>query len=173
MTFSIRRPRPEDASRLGYVHVEAWRWAYRGQMPDDLLDTLRPESRGKVWLRWLTEESDNDFNAWVAEVDGEIIGYSASSRAHDDDLPDECVELLMIYLLQDYLGRGIGHALITAAEAHWRETGYEMAVLWVLASNDRTRAFYEQHGWETDGSERTQRFGDVDQPVVRYVKLLG
>jgi L-amino acid N-acyltransferase YncA len=172
MSFTIRRPVLGDADRLGYVHVEAWRWAYRGQMPDDLLDSLRPESRAKAWQAWLSGKSYTDFQAWVAEVDGDIIGYAASSEATDDDAPDGTVELLMIYLLKSQLGTGIGHALITAAEEHWRETGYDLAMLWVLATNDRTRDFYERHGWKTDGAKRMQDFGEVEREVVRYVKSL-
>ena len=68
----IRRPTTDDAPRLGEVHVAAWQWAYRGQMPDDLLDSLRPESRAKAWKTWLSEESSSDFSAWVAEEGGDL-----------------------------------------------------------------------------------------------------
>lgn len=142
-------------------------------MPDDLLDSLRPTSRARAWHSWLTEESDNDFAAWVAVVDDEVIGFAASSTARDEDVPDKCVELLMIYLLQDHLGRGIGHLLINAAEDHWRAQGYDMAVLWVLESNAATRAFYEREGWVTDGETKDQPLGaDTTRPAVRYTKLL-
>lgn len=168
----IRRARPDDATRLGEVHVAAWRWAYKGHMPDDLLESLRPESRVRAWETWLTEPADG-FAAWVAEIDDEIIGFAASSHARDDDVPDGCAELLMIYLLEEYLGRGIGHELINTAEQHWRNEGYEMAILWVLASNDPTRAFYEREGWSTDGETKDQPLGgDTTRPAVRYTKLL-
>jgi GNAT superfamily N-acetyltransferase len=169
----IRPPTPDDAPRLGEVHVAAWRWAYRGQMSDDLLDSLRPESRAKAWHAWLTEESNNDFAAWVAEEDGDIIGFAASRTSRDDDAPDRCAELLMIYLLEDYLGRGIGHQLINAAETAWRANGYEVAILWVLESNTATRAFYEREGWVTDGETKDHAAGSNEtRPAVRYTKLL-
>jgi GNAT superfamily N-acetyltransferase len=142
-------------------------------MPDDLLDSLRPTSRGKAWRAWLTEESSNDFVAWVAEEDGEIVGFAASSRARDDDVSERCAELLMIYLLEDYLGRGIGRQLIGAAEEHWRTAGYDMAILWVLETNSATRAFYEREGWVADGERRDHPAGSNEtRPVVRYSKLL-
>ncbi len=172
MSFTLRRPTAADAASLGRVHVEAWRWAYRGQMADDLLDSLRPESRAKAWSAWLTNDSESDFNAWAAEVDGEIIGFAASTKARDEDAPDRCVELTAIYLLEEYLGLGIGHALITEAEQQWRASGYDVAVLWVLESNEGTRRFYEQHGWVADGARRVQDRGAVGRPVVRYTKLL-
>ncbi len=169
----IRRPTPDDAARLGEVHVAAWQWAYRGHMPDDLLDSLRPGSRAKAWRTWLTEESDSDFAAWVAEEDGEIVGFAASSVARDEDAPDHCAELLMIYLLQEYLGRGIGHQLIATAEDEWRKKGYTTAILWVLESNTATRAFYEREGWVTDGNTRENPAGSNEtRRVVRYTKRL-
>jgi GNAT superfamily N-acetyltransferase len=172
MTAAVRPARPEDAARLGEVHVLAWRWAYEGQMPADLLASLRPKSRAKAWKTWLTEGSTSDFTSWVVEVDGEIVGFTASSQARDEDVPDRCVELLMIYLLKENLGQGLGHLMIETAEAHWREQGYEVGILWVLESSHATRRFYERHGWVTDGAVRDQPVGDGDtRPVVRYTKL--
>ena len=42
---TVRHARAGDAPDLGLVHVRAWQAAYRGQMPDDYLDGLRPEER--------------------------------------------------------------------------------------------------------------------------------
>jgi hypothetical protein len=50
----VRRARASDAERLAAIHVEAWKYAYRGQVPDPHLDALsvRPE-------RWRTLVSDS------------------------------------------------------------------------------------------------------------------
>lgn len=174
MKVAIRSATIADASELGQVHVEAWRWAYRGVMPDDLLDSLRAESRAKGWEAMLGGESDDrSYAAWVAEADGEIVGFASSSDARDGDVPERSVELQSIYLLEPYLGKGIGHALLEHVERQWRTAGYETAVLWVLESNDRSRTFYERHGWETDGSRKMQQLGGgAEGAVVRYTKLL-
>jgi GNAT superfamily N-acetyltransferase len=174
MNVAIRTATIADASELGQVHVGAWRWAYRGLMPDDLLDSLRAESRARGWAAMLGGESDDrGYVVWVAEVDGEIVGFASSSDARDDDVPHRTVELQSIYLLEPYLGRGIGHALLEHAEQEWRDAGYETAVLWELESNERSRTFYERHGWETDGSRKMQQLGGgAEGAVVRYTKLL-
>jgi GNAT superfamily N-acetyltransferase len=174
MDVKIRSATAADASALGEVHVAAWRWAYRGLMPDDLLDSLRAESRAKGWAAMLDESAaDRSHAAWVAEVDGEIVGFASSSDAKDDDVPPGTVELQSIYLLEPYLGKGIGHALLEHAEQEWRDAGYEVAVLWVLESNERSRSFYLRHGWETDGSRTMQQLGGgAEGAVVRYTKLL-
>ena len=173
MEFSIRPAVVGDASRLGAVHVSAWQWAYRGLMPDDLLDSLRPESRGRAWEAWLGDPSEHGFEAWVVEVDGEIVGFVSSSDARDGDVPPNSAELLSVYLLEPYLGAGLGHALLTEAEASWRAADYELAVLWVLESNERTRRFYERHGWTTDGSTKAHDLGaGQEDAAIRYTKIL-
>jgi hypothetical protein len=48
---TIRRATVQDAPALGRLHVRAWQAAYRGQMPDDYLDGLRPEERAAGWER--------------------------------------------------------------------------------------------------------------------------
>ncbi len=174
VTATIRAAQPEDAPELGAVHVAAWQWAYRGLMPDDLLDSLRPESRARAWAAWLTgSDAEQGFAAWVAEVDGSIVGFASSSEGREDDMEDDTVELLTIYLLEHLVGTGIGSALLDAAESTWRQEGRRMAVLWVLANNDRSRRFYETHGWHTDGVTKMQSFGAGTQvEAVRYYKTL-
>jgi len=48
---TVRHAAVGDAPALGRVHVRAWQAAYRGQMPDDYLDGLRPEEREAGWER--------------------------------------------------------------------------------------------------------------------------
>jgi len=41
----IRPATPEDARAIAEVHVASWRYAYRGLLPDDVLDRLSVEER--------------------------------------------------------------------------------------------------------------------------------
>ena len=41
----VRASTVSDARRIAYIHVETWRAAYRGQMPDAVLDALDVERR--------------------------------------------------------------------------------------------------------------------------------
>jgi len=168
----IRPAKIADAAQLGEVHVAAWRWAYRGLMPDEVLDSLRPEARAKAWESWL-DEHEGGFQAWVAEVDGRVVGFASSGVSRDDDLPDDSVELFAIYLLEPYLHTGIGARLLDAAEAAWIEDGKQLGALWVLETNTGTIEFYERHGWNHDGGRRHHPVApEVTMPVVRYTKKL-
>lgn len=50
-----------------------------------------------------------------------------------------------------------------------RAFGYDRAMLWVMASNDRSRRFYERAGWSWDGTTSEHRFDCANVPIVRYV----
>ena len=45
LVLTVRRATPEDAAGVAGVHVRSWQVAYRGLLPDDYLDGLRPEDR--------------------------------------------------------------------------------------------------------------------------------
>ena len=51
--LEVRRATTEDAAGIASVHVHSWLAAYRGLMPDDMLDSLTVEERTESWLRFL------------------------------------------------------------------------------------------------------------------------
>ena len=162
---TVRPAEVGDAAAIAHVHVAAWQWAYRGIMPDDLLDGLDPARRLPMWEATIRSEQQHVF---VAEIDGEIVGFSSVGMHTDDDLG----ELYAIYLLEPAIGRGLGAELMVAAEHALVAMGCETAVLWVAADNQATRRFYEAGGWIHDGSEDTYDLPGTGIPVVRYRKDL-
>jgi GNAT superfamily N-acetyltransferase len=165
---TVRPATLEDAPALGRVHVRAWRAAYRGQMPDDYLDGLRPEDRAAGWERGLRRDRDQD-PVLVAERDSEVVGFALVGPAEE---PEGAGELYAINVDPDHWGTGAGRALLAAAEAELARLGYAEAVLWVLPGNQRARRFYQIAGWATDGTERTAEVQGVVVPEVRYRRRL-
>jgi ribosomal protein S18 acetylase RimI-like enzyme len=165
---TIRRATVLDAPALGQVHVRAWQAAYRGQMPDDYLDGLRPEERAAGWERGLSRDRDRD-PVLVAEEDGRVVGFAVVGPAED---PEGAGELYAINVGPDRWGTGAGRALLAAAQAELARLDYAEAVLWVLPDNARARRFYELAGWTTDGTQRTSEVLGVVVPEVRYRRRL-
>ena len=52
-----------------------------------------------------------------------------------------------VYVADDARGAGVADALMNAAEVHCRALGATSMKLFVLANNERARAFYERIGW--------------------------
>jgi GNAT superfamily N-acetyltransferase len=156
-----------DADAIGRVHVSAWQAAYRGQMPDDLLDGMDPIARAATWRERLeTGEADP---LVVEDDDGEVVGVA---HAGPDREHPERGELWMINLAPEAWGTGLGRALLEAATAKLRDLGYADAVLWVLDGNTRARRFYEAAGWYADGTAKREDMGGMTITEVRYRREL-
>jgi GNAT superfamily N-acetyltransferase len=52
----IRRATPGDVIAVATVHVRSWQAAYRGLMPDEVLDGLSVERRAGMWRSVLQTE---------------------------------------------------------------------------------------------------------------------
>ena len=162
----------DHIDELAQVHTRSWQVGYRGQLPDELLDELDPARRADMWRRWLNEMGDR-LLAFVALDDLErVTGFTAAGPPRDDDVAATCGELYAIYVEPDRWSGGIGTELMAAVTDALREVGYDRAVLWVLESNERTRRFYELHGWEPDGQAKVEPWGDSELHEVRYATTL-
>lgn len=156
---------------LAEVHTRGWQEGYRGQLPDELLDSLDPERRAEMWRRWLARDGD-EVLVLVALDEDRVVGFTATGPARDDDVPADCGELYAIYVEPDRWSGGIGSELMAAAADGLRDAGYDRAVLWVLTSNERTRRFYAHHGWEPDGRTKVEPFGETELHEARYSTTL-
>jgi len=77
-------------------------------------------------------------DVWLAKDDGEIVGfcYIAEKGARRD---------LGIMVKEGQQGKGVGHKLMTAALEN--RTNVTLSVMY---SNERARALYRKHGFETE-----------------------
>jgi RimJ/RimL family protein N-acetyltransferase len=162
----IREATPDDARVIAEVHVASWRWAYRDDLPAEFLDGLTVDERERGWREWLTPESGA--GTLVALEGGAIVGFCSFGPSRDEGAAERTAEVLTIYLLEDATGRGIGRDLFASASDRLRELGYRRATLWVMASNERSRRFYERAGWSWDGTTSDHRFDCANVPIVRY-----
>ena len=165
---AIREASPSDARAIAEVHVASWRWAYRDDLPAQFLDALAVDDRERMWDEWLTSH-DPARGTLVAQEQGRVVGFCSFGPSRDDDATERTAEVMTIYLLESVAGRGIGRELFASATDRLRTFGYENARLWVMASNARSRRFYEKAGWSWDGTTSEHRFDCANLPVVRYV----
>jgi RimJ/RimL family protein N-acetyltransferase len=166
----IRDATPSDARAIAEVHVASWRWAYREDLTAEFLDGLSVDDRERGWIKWLA--ADPGAGTLVAEERDRIVGFCSFAPSHDDDATERTAEVLTIYLLPEAAGRGTGRDLFASAIERLRTLGYDRATLWVMASNDRSRRFYEAAGWSWDGTTSEHRFDCANVPIVRYASDL-
>lgn len=148
--------------------MRTWQVAYRGQLPDDLLDamTAEVERRTAHWERMISLAAERRWMQLVVEEDGRLVGFATCGPVESEDAPGTG-ELYAIYVDPDHWDHGHGRELIGAAVEQITAAGYGDAVLWVLESNARARRFYEVAGWHLDGGRKTEHRGDVPLHEIR------
>ncbi len=169
-TGVVRAAVPGDSRAIARVHVDSWRVAYRGLLPDDYLAGLSSEQRTGLWSGILADPSSG--HVLVVEVGDAIVGFAHAGPSGDDDAGPETAELYTIYIHPDAWGQGCGTALMAAVLADLWEEGYRVVTLWMLATNDRARRFYLQQGWSEDVPVRTQSFGGQVVTDHRFLRSL-
>jgi ribosomal protein S18 acetylase RimI-like enzyme len=164
--MSIRRADLADTKGIAQVHVAAWRSAYRGLLPDDVLERLSADDSAQRWQERIARPWGHIL---VAERDG-IVGFAACGETRDEDVDREKVgELYVIYVHPAEWRQGHGRALLREALRCLQEEGFEHVLLWVLQGNEQAIRFYERAGFEADGASRIKRRRDgTEMPVVRY-----
>ena len=157
-----------DAAAIARVHVVSWQTAYRGIMPQELLDGLSIAKRTEEWTPRL---GTPDRNNWVLEVDGVVQGWASIGPSRDSHLKN-AIELYGIYLAPEFWSKGLGQLLYNKAEEAMSLSGSIEACLWVLEKNLRARRFYERTGYKHDGSTKNALGEGLALPELRYRKIL-
>lgn len=171
----IRPGTTEDAPAVARVHIGTWQVAYRGQLPDEWLDSLTATipQREAVWERIASHPPERSVFL-VADSDGVVVGFVHGGPTLDDDQDSQRVgEIYAIYLDSGHWGLGAGKAMHDGALEALLGEGFQQASLWVLETNDRTRRWYERQGWRPDGATKKDARGEVVLAEVRYRKSLG
>jgi GNAT superfamily N-acetyltransferase len=136
----LRPASPDDAQAIADVHLAA-----RAAAPMPPPVHTEPEVR-----TWLAGRIGVD-EVWVAEADGEVVGYARFTETWLDDL----------YVSPRHPRAGIGTALLDLVRS-LRPQGFQ---LWVFETNEPARAFYAAHGLvereRTDGSDNEEREPDI------------
>ena len=163
----VRPGRADDAAGIARVHVETWRAAYAGMLPDTYLVGLSATRRAAHWASVLSGGGAE--KVLVAEADDRIVGFVSCGPAR------RCAalktrktdgEVYTLYVLHDYQGMGLGRELLGAGFDRLIDGGFKAGVVWVLQPNP-SRFFYEAMGGAAIG-ERVEKFAGVPVTEVAY-----
>ena len=126
--LTVRPARVEDVAQMARVNVRSWQEAYRGLMPDAVLDDPGfVAARERFWTVALTDERYRANRVAVAEREGELVGIAMSGPPLDADAA-WARQLYVLYVYAAEYGTGAGAALMEAGALSVRVLGVVSAL---------------------------------------------
>lgn len=161
-----------DADAIAGVHVQAWQASYDGVLPEALLNGLDADVLADRWRSLLAAPDDARSRVLVALAGGTVVGFVLTGPAGDPDCdPVADGELTDLTVDPHYRGQGHGTRLMHAAVDTLRADRFTRAVTWLAATDDESRAFWTDAGWDADGAHRSLDLTGDGSTIVKQVRL--
>lgn len=147
----IRRANEADAALLAELGARTFSETFAADnRPEDLASYLAESFSA---ARQAAELADSSSTFLIAEVGGIAAGYAKLHAGEPEKGIEGAkpVELVRLYVLQEWLGRGVGAELMSACLDEARRAGHETIWLGVWEHNARAQAFYRKWGFRAVG----------------------
>ena len=169
--MNLRYGKPEDANVLAEIGAKTFYDAYVKAVDKE---NLKMVIRGTFSEERQLEEINNpDTIFLIAEVDGKTAGYTkllmnASNEYVNSRNP---MELSRIYLLQEYIGKGIGRELIRRCVDEAMQRGCDSLWLGVWENNQNAIGFYRKLGFRAVGSHAFKFGNEMQIDLILELEL--
>ena len=139
---------PEEIEGKSLVHWQTWREAYDNLLPAEYQETMTLER-----CRFFSQKYPE--NTLIAMDRKKVIGFISYGNFRDEAI--QAVEIIALYVLKDYYGKGVSEQLMHAAFVALDQ--FSEIYLWVLKDNKRAIAFYQKMGFTFDDQEQILKLG--------------
>jgi GNAT superfamily N-acetyltransferase len=135
MSFFLRPAVPSDIAAC---------IALRGRTRENAVSAARLAELGITEASWSGQVRDGELPGFVAESGGVLAGYCFGDAGSG--------EIVVLALLPEHEGRGLGRALLERTVAHLRGLGHRRLFLGCSANPaHRSHGFYRRLGWRPTG----------------------
>ena len=158
----IRKINQTDSrEEISNIYEQSWKYAYKDIIPQAYLDSIPKGQWGGTF--------DNPECYTLIMLDDEkIIGTSTYCKSRFEDYKD-WGEIVSIYFLPEYMGKGYGKDLLEQAVEELKTMGFQTVFLRVLEDNNRARHFYEKCGFKYGGKYYDDIIGGKQLRELQYV----
>ena len=139
---------PEEIEGKSLVHWQTWREAYDDLLPEEFQETMTLEK-----CRFFSQKYPE--NTLIAMDGKKVVGFISYGNYRDETI--KAGEIIALYVLKDYYGKGVSKQLMHAAFVALDQ--FSEIYLWGLKDNKRAIAFYQKMGFTFDGQEQILELG--------------
>lgn len=172
-SINIRPATSEDAKVLTDLAYTTF-WDAFAHHPKNAPDDLNHYMRQAFNLEQIAAELTDEKSIFlIAELEGEPAGYAKIivDNIEPGITAERPVELNRLYSHQQFLGKGIGQALMNACFDRAKEDGRDVMWLGVWEFNPRAQRFYEKNGFRVVGSHVFLLGEDPQTDLLMQIEL--
>lgn len=151
----------DDPFEISSIYESSWKYAYKDIIPQEYLDSI-PTGR---WANCIGKAGMN--NLIMIEKE-RMIGTASFCKSRWETYSDYG-EIVSIYFLPDYIGKGYGRLLLGKCVEELKQRGFRKVLLWVLEDNHSGRKFYEENGFVFSGVFMDDNIGGKNIREVLYL----
>ena len=165
MEIVIRPWQRGDLESIRKITWQSWISAYASFIPESDLEAYFDFHYTEG--AFLSMFDDPLIQGFVAETDGQIVGYSRLSFNRDENR----LYVPSLYFLPDFQGQGMGRQLLEAAEEYAAEKGLDEFWIGVMVKNRQALVFYRKVGFQFVREEPFTMGKTTVSHLIGYKKL--
>lgn len=117
-------------------------------------EQIAADEATRAWHEAIVKPPLAHMRVLVAIGDAGVVGFAVTGPSADEDQPERVGQLAEFVVDPKHRRLGHGSRLMNAAVDTLRQDGYEVATIWLAATDDPLRAFLTSCGWAPDGAHQ-------------------
>ncbi len=176
LRISVAKANPATAARLANLGRQTFIETFASSnSPEDMAAFLAQVYGPDIQLSELQQAR---YTFLLAEMQGQVVGYAKLWRDSDLGLaagekPAGRLEVKQLYVVEDWIGTGLGAALMRRVVDLAQAEHCTAIVLGVWEKNERAKAFYQRFGFREIGEVAFTLGSDVQRDLVLRKGLAG
>jgi ribosomal protein S18 acetylase RimI-like enzyme len=176
LRISIAKANLATATRLAELGRQTFSETFAASnKPEDMAAYLAATYSPELQLAQLQDPS---LTCLLAEMQGQTVGYALLQENSRLGLPEEApasrqLEIKQLYVVEDWIGTGLGKALMRRTLDIAQAAQATAVVLGVWEHNERAKAFYQRFGFREVGETAFTLGQDVQRDLLYRKGLAG
>lgn len=159
--MEIRYILPKDnLYEISNIYEQSWKYTYKDIIPESYLNSIPSGT-------WADNINKNGAKNIIMLEKNTIIGTLSFGRSRWEKYSNYG-EIISIYFLPQYIGKGYGKVLLSMAIKEMKNLGFTKILLWVLEENYKARNFYGKYGFVFYEEYKNEQIGGKQLKEMMY-----
>lgn len=164
LSVQFRKASLSDCREIAAVKRQVWETTYRGIYPDAKIDGYDWQMQAEKFSSLLRQK---EASLYVAEKNGKIIGYMGCGKNFRKTF-GETNEILLLYVLKEFQGCGIGRKFFMMAKDELRQNGCTEFLVACNKYNLSAQNFYRAMGGKVIRADEDNADRSIPQVYFAY-----